>query len=111
MRVWLSGFVVNRWREVARAGARDAGPPIENLSLSIEDVALRGVFDRIDLERVIAALPPGYRQIFVLHDIEGYTHQEIAGLLDIAAGTSKSQLSCARRELRRALALPGEQHA
>ncbi len=111
LRVWLSGIVVNRWREVARAGARDAGPPIEDLSLGTEDGALRGVFDKIDLERVIAALPPGYRQVFILHDIEGYTHEEIAGLLDIAAGTSKSQLSCARRELRRALTPLGEHRA
>jgi len=111
LRVWLSGILVNRWRELARAGAREAGPPIEDLSLGIEDDELRGVFDRIDLERVIAALPAGYRQVFILHDIEGYTHQEIAGLLDIASGTSKSQLSCARRELRRALAPRGEQRA
>jgi RNA polymerase sigma-70 factor, ECF subfamily len=111
LRVWLSGFVVNRWRELARAGARDAGPPIEDLSLGVEDGALRGTFERIELERVIAALPAGYRQVFVLHDVEGYSHDEIAGLLDIAAGTSKSQLSRARRELRRALAPPGDHRA
>ena len=111
LRVWLSGFVVNRWRELARAGARDAGPSIEDLALGVEDAALRGTFERIDLERVIAALPAGYRQVFVLHDIEGYSHDEIAGLLDIAAGTSKSQLSRARRVLRRALAPPGDQRA
>ena len=57
---------------------------------------------RIDLEQAIAALPDGYRDVFVLHDIEGYTH-EIAQLLAIEAGTSKSQLSRARRALRAAL--------
>lgn len=103
LRVWLSGIAVNRWREMARTGARDAGPPIEDLPLGGEDVRLRGVFDRIDLEREIAALPPGCRAVLVLHDVEGYSHEEIARLLDIQAGTSKSQLSRARAELRRAL--------
>jgi DNA-directed RNA polymerase specialized sigma24 family protein len=55
------------------------------------------------VRRRIAALPDGYRDVFVLHDIEGYTHDEIASLLAIEAGTSKSQLSRARRALRAAL--------
>jgi RNA polymerase sigma-70 factor (ECF subfamily) len=54
----------------------------------------------VDLERAIARLPRGYRQVFVLHDIEGFTHEEIAGLLGIEPGTSKSQLFQARRQLR-----------
>lgn len=45
-------------------------------------------------------LPTGYRQVLVLHDIEGYTHEEIGALLEISAGTSKSQLYHARRALR-----------
>ena len=62
--------------------------------------------DRIDLERAIERLPAGYRQVFVLHDVEGYTHEEIGGLLGIEAGTSKSQLSHARRRLRASLDPP-----
>ncbi|MEP6573005.1 MAG: RNA polymerase sigma factor [Gemmatimonadota bacterium] len=58
---------------------------------------------RLDLDRAIAALPPGARQIFVLHDIEGYEHEEIARLTGIAPGTSKAQLHRARRILREAL--------
>jgi len=66
-----------------------------------------GVVDRIDLERALADLPPGCRAVFVLHDVEGFEHKEIAGLLGIAEGTSKSQLHKARLRLRRMLAAPG----
>ena len=57
----------------------------------------------MDLERAISALPPGARAVFVLHDIEGYEHQEIAELTGIAEGTSKAHLFRARRLLREAL--------
>lgn len=57
----------------------------------------------IDLDGAISRLPPGARTVFVLHDIEGYTHEEIAGMADIAEGTSKAQLFRARRLLREAL--------
>jgi RNA polymerase sigma-70 factor (ECF subfamily) len=62
------------------------------------DVALT-----LDLERAISALPPGARAVFVLHDIEGYAHEEIAGMMGVAAGTSKAQLHRARRLLREGL--------
>jgi RNA polymerase sigma-70 factor (ECF subfamily) len=58
----------------------------------------------LDLERSIAALPDGARRIFVLHDIEGYRHKEIARLTGLAEGTSKAQLHRARKLLRKALA-------
>jgi RNA polymerase sigma-70 factor (ECF subfamily) len=58
----------------------------------------------IDIERAVASLPPGYRTVLVLHDIEGYTHDQIASLIGVDVGTSKSQLSRARRALRRRLA-------
>ena len=57
----------------------------------------------LDLERAIAALPAGAREVFVLHDVEGYRHEEIAELTGIAIGTSKAQLFRARRLLREAL--------
>jgi RNA polymerase sigma-70 factor (ECF subfamily) len=57
----------------------------------------------IDLENAIARLPDGARQIFVLHDVEGWTHEEIAAQLSLVPGTSKSQLSRARAALRRML--------
>jgi RNA polymerase sigma-70 factor, ECF subfamily len=56
------------------------------------------------LARAIDGLPPGYRAVFVMHDVEGYTHDEIGGALGIEAGTSKAQLSRARAKLRAALA-------
>jgi RNA polymerase sigma-70 factor (ECF subfamily) len=55
------------------------------------------IAERIDLERLFARLPEGYRSILLLHDLEGYTHAEIGGMLGIAEGTSKSQLHDARR--------------
>ncbi|MBI4545044.1 MAG: RNA polymerase sigma factor [Gemmatimonadetes bacterium] len=58
---------------------------------------------RLDLERAVAALPPRARAVLVLHDIEGYRHDEIAALLRCAVGTSKAQLHRARRLLRQAL--------
>ena len=58
---------------------------------------------RLDLDDAIAALPPGARTVFVLHDVEGYEHAEIAALSGIAVGTSKAQLFRARRLLRTAL--------
>lgn len=63
----------------------------------------RPVGDRLDLERAIATLPERARQVFVLHDIEGYKHREIAGFMGISDGTSKGQLHRARRLLREAL--------
>ena len=63
--------------------------------------------DRLDLERAIAALPPGARQVLVLHDVEGFTHEEIATMLGIEPGTSKSQLFHARRRMRETLGRSG----
>ena len=57
----------------------------------------------LDLERAIATLPPGAKMVFVLHDVEGYKHEEIAELHGIAVGTCKAQLHRARRLLREAL--------
>jgi RNA polymerase sigma-70 factor (ECF subfamily) len=56
------------------------------------------------LKRAVDGLPDGYRTVFLMHDVEGYTHQEIAGALGVAPGTSKAQLSRARAKLRTELA-------
>jgi RNA polymerase sigma-70 factor (ECF subfamily) len=58
------------------------------------------VVDRIALDRAIGQLPPGYRTVFVLHDVEGHEHEEIARMLGCSVGTSKSQLHKARMKLR-----------
>lgn len=60
--------------------------------------------ERIDLERAIGRLSPGYRAAFVLHDVEGFNHHEIASILGVAEGTSKSQVHKARLKLREYLA-------
>jgi len=72
--------------------------------------AILGVLDRMDLERALTQLPPGARAVFVLHDVEGCEHREVAELLQITEGTSKSQLHKARMRLRSLLSSrgPGE---
>jgi RNA polymerase sigma-70 factor (ECF subfamily) len=65
-----------------------------------EDLNLIGTVDRVTLDKAIGGLPPGYRTIFVLHDIEGYEHNEIADLIGCSIGNSKSQLHKARLKLR-----------
>jgi RNA polymerase sigma-70 factor (ECF subfamily) len=98
---WLYGIALNAWREAARS-RRGAAMPFE--SLPVEISAEPGpAAARLDLERAVRRLPEGYREVLVLHDIEGYTHEEIAEMLDIAPGTSKSQLSRARESVRRRL--------
>ena len=62
------------------------------------------IVDRLALDKAIAQLAPGYRAVFVLHDVEGYEHEEIAEMLRISVGTSKSQLHKARMRLREWLA-------
>ena len=68
-----------------------------------DDLNLVGAADRATLEKVIAELPRGYRTIFVLHDVEGYEHNEIADLMGCSIGNSKSQLHKARLKLRESL--------
>ncbi|MEO6589156.1 MAG: RNA polymerase sigma factor, partial [Pyrinomonadaceae bacterium] len=58
------------------------------------------IVDRIVLNNAIAELPNGYRSVFVLHDIQGYEHEEVARIMGISVGTSKSQLHKARLKLR-----------
>lgn len=65
-----------------------------------EDLALVGSLDRVTLEDAIQQLPHGYRMVFLLHDVEGYEHNEIATLLGCSIGNSKSQLHKARLRLR-----------
>ena len=77
-------------------------------SFGAPDLTLSGAIDRLVLERAIEELPPGYKLIFVLHDIEGYEHNEIASMLDFSIGNSKSQLHKARMKLRNALRIHSE---
>ncbi len=83
--------------------SQEDGPRRE---IGVRDLALTGSIDRVNLERAIERLPPGYRTIFVLHDMEGYEHNEIAGMMGCSIGNSKSQLHKARMKLRDLLQLP-----
>ncbi len=99
-RTWLLGIGLNQARELLRRRARPgagSGP--------VCDVPVRPppVAERLDVERALACLPDGYREVLVLHDVEGFTHPEISERLDIAVGTSKSQLFHARRAFRQLL--------
>ena len=97
---WLHRLAVNvalNWRKTAarRIGRIDQAVDLETVAGRRDSGA-----ERLDLEQAIGRLPPGARQVFVLHDIEGYRHEEIAGLLDVTTGTTKAQLHRARMLLR-----------
>ena len=64
---------------------------------------LTGSVDRVNLQRAVEQLPPGYKAIFVLHDVQGYEHNEIAEIMGCSIGNSKSQLHKARMRLRELL--------
>jgi RNA polymerase sigma-70 factor (ECF subfamily) len=109
LRTWLAGIVINCSREQRRWRRRVVDPDTERwregaparVPRSSAPGPSPGV--RVDLERLVSALPEGQREVLVLFDVEGYTHQEIAASLGIAPGTSKSRLFEARRSLRRSL--------
>lgn len=73
------------------------------LELGCPDLRLNGSIDRVHLQRAVDQLPPGYKQMFILHDVQGYRHEEIAGILDCSVGNCKSQLHKARMRLRELL--------
>jgi RNA polymerase sigma-70 factor (ECF subfamily) len=104
LRTWLLGIAVNRCREYLRERG-SAQPECQDLTADGERVLYhcsQAAIDRLDLEQLVSALPLGYREVLVLHDIQGHTHEEIAQILGLTVGTSKSQLSRARRALRTA---------
>jgi RNA polymerase sigma-70 factor, ECF subfamily len=103
---WLHRLAVNvvlgQRRTESRRWAKLAAEDVEELELPARAPSSPG--DALDLERAIAALPAGARAVFVLHEVEGYGHQEIAELTGRAEGTSKALLHRARKLLREALA-------
>jgi RNA polymerase sigma-70 factor (ECF subfamily) len=98
LRTWLLGIAVNCCREVLRAASREVAGT-ETPAADPASPPRQGP-EKIDLERAIRELPDGYREVLILHDVEGLTHEEIGNRLGIDVGTSKSQLSRARRALR-----------
>ena len=107
---WLHRIAVNalleRRRGEKRRSARVSLTDDEDAAeMIVAVVAAPDVATAIDLERAVGALPPGVRRAFVLHDVEGYTHEEIAAMTGLAAGTLRAQLHRARQLLMRALSL------
>jgi len=98
LKTWLTAILVNLYRDHQKSEKKRMAWE-ENNQTSSPDWTIAGM----DLEAAIAQLPSGYRQIIILHDVEGYKHREVAELLNITEGTSKSQLFHARRALRQYL--------
>jgi RNA polymerase sigma-70 factor (ECF subfamily) len=92
---------------LAEAFSHDGSDGREQSEQGASDTSMLGAVERLNLMRAIRRLPAGYKRLFLLHDVIGYEHNEIAGLLGFSTGCSKSQLHKARRRLR--LLLQGEQ--
>lgn len=111
---WLHRLAVNvvlmklRRKTVPETSLEETTEPDEESSkprmeIGGPDLLLTGSIDRVHLERAVEQLPPGYKTVFVLHDIQGYEHNEIAEIMDCSIGNSKSQLHKARMRLRELL--------
>ena len=103
---WLHRLTVNQvLMHFRRKGSRaertteDGEAPVQVVR-GTEDPSRMAAVDRIALDKAVSQLPPGYRSVFVLHDVEGHEHEEIARMLGCSVGTSKSQLHKARMKLR-----------
>lgn len=102
---WLIGILIRTIREHERADGRfrSPGPHEHETESSVPSGTSGRRAARLDLRRSLPALAPRFRAVLLLHDVYGHTHREIGAMLDIDPGTSKSQLSRARRALRRVL--------
>ncbi|HXG68355.1 MAG TPA: RNA polymerase sigma factor [Blastocatellia bacterium] len=106
---WLHRLTVNqvlmhlRKRGVKLEHTSEEGDFTNVVETPLQSTRRISMVDRLALEKAIAELPAGYRTIFVLHDVEGYEHEEISTMLNISIGTSKSQLHKARMRLRELL--------
>lgn len=106
---WLHRMTVNqvlmhfRKRSVKFEKTTEEGEtPVQIVSGTENPLSMK-IVDKIALDSAIEQLPPGYRSVFVLHDVEGYEHEEISRMLGCSVGTSKSQLHKARLKMRRLL--------
>lgn len=95
-RTWLTGIALNCYREWRRKHARELLAP----DADTRPPRLTHGSEAAAINQVLASLPCEHREAIVLHDIEGFTHEEIAAALEIEPGTSKSRLSRARRAFR-----------
>jgi RNA polymerase sigma-70 factor, ECF subfamily len=100
MRLRKKSLPTDSLEETLEPDAENSGPKRD---VGAPDLRLSGAVDRVNLERSIDKLPPGYRTVFVLHDVQGYEHNEIAAIIGCSVGNSKSQLHKARTRLRELL--------
>src|SRR6516162_2194276 len=111
---WLHRLTANivlmhfRKKKLISSSLEDINATDEQLAghhheLSVPDLRLTGLFDRVDLQTAIDRLPEGCKAMFLLHDVQGYDHNEIAEILGCSIGNSKSQLHRARLRLRKLL--------
>lgn len=106
---WLHRLTVNqvlmhfRKRTVKFEKTTEEGETPVQIVAGTENQAKMPIVDKIALESAIAQLPNGYKNVFVLHDVEGYEHEEVAKILGCSVGTSKSQLHKARLKMRKLL--------
>jgi RNA polymerase sigma-70 factor, ECF subfamily len=106
---WLHRITVNQvlmhFRKTSTRSektTREGETPVQT-ALGTENPSRMAVVDRVALEEAISRLPRGYRTVFILHDVEGHEHGEVARMLGCSVGTSKSQLHKARMRLRQLL--------
>jgi RNA polymerase sigma-70 factor (ECF subfamily) len=101
---WLHRIAANLAIDAGRAArARPVAATSAETCLRYARAPFRSILDRLALTRAVDKLPPASRRVFILHDLEGHNHQEIARLLCVPVGTSKARLHRARRALRREL--------
>ena len=103
LRTWLVGIAINCARNRARGSTAAAARDVDLAEVVELPAPPAGASNGaiVDVERAVARLPEGYREVLILHDVFGYTHDEIARMLGVESGTSKSQLSRARSSVRR----------
>lgn len=104
---WLSGIALNCARNRYRRNVT-AQSEVADVAAIPAPAPIGGSIDAIDMENALGRLPDGYREVLLLHDGMGFRHKDVAGVLDITVGTSKSQLSRARGAMRRLLTGTGE---
>jgi RNA polymerase sigma-70 factor, ECF subfamily len=103
---WLHRMTVNqvlmhfRKRGVRMETTTDDGELPVQIEVGTDRPSKMPIIDSIALDRAVSELPPGYRTVFILHDVEGYEHEEVARMLGCTVGTSKSQLHKARLRIR-----------
>lgn len=106
---WLHRLTVNqvlmhfRKRTVKFEKTTEEGETPVQIVMGTENQAKMPIVDKIAINKAIEQLPNGYRNVFVLHDVEGYEHEEVARILGCSVGTSKSQLHKARLKMRKLL--------